>query len=402
MINKLLNIKEINVWAIFFAIIMSSKTWGFIPVIPDTVLYGILFIYVIILCIGTSFFDPVMIILLIYIPINLLITDPPNLFKPWFRYGLFVLMSVCITSLLQSSKNRKFRLDVFKATMWLCVILGTTSFACYFLGINFMKIDSSHHIALQAGSFSGLINHSMMMGPIAGCGAIFMGNKSYLTKKRLYLILCLTCVGAVFLSASRSAVISTIVGIFFMLKKVAKSSNIFLRIITYVILIATLTFPLWQNVTNFVVEKQINNMQAGSSFSSREDKWTNRIEEFKSSPILGIGYVSVNINTDDVNLQYGTIEPGSSWLAVLSMTGIIGTVIILAIVFNSFKAIYNKQADLLPTITGIMCLLLTHMTAEGYIFSANSYLFFLLWLTLACARDFRFYKKENRPRDLKI
>lgn len=382
--------KQYDPWSVFFAVLMSSKVWGFIPAIPEIITYGVLFIYVIKFFCKKSKFDPIIVVLLLYIPINLLMTDPPEIFKPWMRYGLFVLTSVCITSLLQSISMRSFRRDLFEVSLWLCGLLGSASFVCYFLGINFMQLNSIEFMNIEAGLFSGLINHSMMMGPIAGCGAVFMGSKAYATRKRIYLVLCLFCVGASLLSASRSAVMATIAGILYMLMRASKGSGHFLRIIMLVAVVGALTFPLWQGMTDFVVEKQTKNMQVGSSFSSRESKWNNRIAEFKNNPILGIGYVSVGLNTEDVDPQNGTVEPGSSWLAILSMTGIVGMVIMFIIFYSSFTAPCGCSDDLLPSILGVIVLMAAHMGAEGYIFSANSYLFFLIWLALACARDYKY------------
>lgn len=383
-------IKQHDRWAIFFALLMSAKVWGFIPPIPEFAIYGVLFLYFIRYGKDIRHYDLPLLLLILYIPLNLLMTSPPALFRPWMRYGLFLLMLVCISSLVQTEKARYFRRQLFEASMWLCAILGAGSFVCFFLGINFMQLYSTGTMHIEAGLFSGLINHSMMMGPIAGCGAVFMGNKAYESKNKVFIYLCIACVGAVMLSASRSAFMATFAGILFMLRKATNGSGRFVRILTSVVLVGALTFPLWQGVTDFVVEKQSRNLQSGGSFSSRETKWENRVDEFNSSPLFGIGYVSVGLNTDDVDPSVGTVEPGSSWLAILSMTGLLGFIIMSIVFYSAIKSIINKSDVLTPSIIGVIVLMACHMGAEGYIFSANSYLFFLIWLALGCATDYRY------------
>ena len=55
-------------------------------------------------------------------------------------------------------------------------------FFAKFLGINFMKTYTKDFV-FQVGRFGGLTTHSMLLGPIAGIGALYMAFIAYLSRK---------------------------------------------------------------------------------------------------------------------------------------------------------------------------------------------------------------------------
>lgn len=92
-------------------------------------------------------------------------------------------------------------------------------------------------------------------------------------------------------------------------------------------ILAVLTAGIWWPYTERIRSKMEGGKIAGSLTRSRDDLWDARMTEFKGFPIFGVGFATVKpdyAKTNKVNLETGTIEPGSSWLFLLSSMGITG------------------------------------------------------------------------------
>ena len=141
-----------------------------------------------------------------------------------------------------------------------------------------------------------------------------------------------------------------------------------------------------------------------SSFYSREIKFTARILEFKSSPIIGIGYNVINPQYDFVEESTGQIEPGSSWLAVASMTGVIGLFVFLGICSRGLKRAWRIKSPFVSSLLGgMLVFFFIHMIAEGYIFAPGSFLALLFWLIIAVVDGvFDIDKKTNGAYELPL
>ena len=94
---------------------------------------------------------------------------------------------------------------------------------------------------------------------------------------------------------------------------------------------------------------------------------------------------SVNVFAAELGMNGETIESGSSWLSVLSMTGIIGFLIIMRIYSKSVISAYKFGKD--PLLISILTLLSVNMFTEGYIFFGGSFLAFLFWITIGVCSD---------------
>ena len=253
------------------------------------------------------------------------------------------------------------------------------------LDYNYVYLDLT-----EAGIFGGLTTHSMVLGPISGVAIIFLIwrmtciNKGLL-KITISLLMCVACIAALFLSASRGALVATAASVLIViyLKSRHKWSNLMNAFLVSVLLFAVFS-PVIIPFTSGVIEKQQNNIQSGSTFFSREAKWNNRWEEFIDNPFFGVGFSAMDPkNTEDYFIDTGVNEPGSSWLAILSMTGIIGFITFFYLVFFTYKRLWkmagphNKDSIL---ILGVFSLFLIHLIIEGYIYAAGSYLCYLFWL----------------------
>lgn len=380
----------------WFACISLWQLMAFLPSIPSIVIYGVYISYALYVLFHSSdltFCKPLL-IFLIYVPIQLIIVDPDSSFHCWERFVLFCLLLICVSPLIINPQQADNRRTIFTIAMVLCTFLGVGSFFARFFGINYGTSSTLDNI-LQIGTFGGLTHHSMLLGPIAGIGCTFCCWMGYTRRIKIYWYLGVLCMIAVMFSASRSAFMGAIAAITILLYKLTGTKAQFVRIVTGTILLAIVTFPIWGSALDPVMQKYRYNVAEGSAYSSRENLWRARIIEFKDSPLLGVGFDAIDLNLSTTPDGYdkisGMVESGSSWLIILSMTGIIGAILLFPVLFGTYRMLWNDSSPQATMLLGLLTFFFVHMIAEGYIFYGGSMLAFLLWLTIGVSRDFLQY-----------
>lgn len=368
-------------------IVMSSIT-GFVK-LPNSVYFGALIIF------GITFFKSknihiglsAIIFFILACLMSLLLNVYPEYFRVWDRFLVYLLVLLLVSPIFINNVINELRLKLFISIIVLCILLSIASFFAYFLGINYFIVNEEV-LDIQAGWFSGFMNHSMVLGPVSAISAIvtfscFLSATSKKLKIFLFLAL-LCCYGSTLLAASRIALGGGTLGMIVVLANHYRDQFLrFIRTIGIVFLLSITTFPLWSNLTDFVVAKQNANIETGGTFSSRDTKLEARISEFNSSPLFGIGFCTINPTLDKVNIQSGQIEPGSSWLAIASMTGLLGFFTFIVVYIKAYyKALKFKNPLLSNIFCGLLSFYFIHMTVEGYIMAPGSFLTFMFWLLI--------------------
>lgn len=336
------------------------------------------------------------IVFLIACALSIFVGNPPAFFKPWLRLGLFTLVILAVFPVFSNPKLTRYRRTLLYYSIGICTFIGVTGVLCYLAGINYMAIlrDETRDID-TVGWFGGLAPHSMMLGPCGAIGTVTMAWLALRTSKPtfykiLFWVASFMSFLSTLLSASRSASIASIVGfalLLFIKNKGKIHKFIGIGIVLAGLLIAT--FPYYEKFAAPVLTKQQNNeLAGGSTFSSREDRWNHRLEEFESSPVFGIGFAS--LSTDAIG-EYvedtGGVEPGSSWLAILSMTGIVGGLSFILILFPTFfklyrEAIHSPSGSIPMLVASLIGVFAVTMCAEGYILAGGSFFCYFIWLLL--------------------
>lgn len=389
--------KECDKPTFFFSLAMVNQVIGFTPRIPSFIFYVIILLYSVYCFTKPHTICLPMMVFLIYIPIELLLSQPDRIFKSWERYVLLTLILMSNSPLFQGDINRLYRFRMINIILFMCAVLGIGSFIGRFIGINygFSYMYTDVHVV---GTFGGLTIHSMLLGPIAGLGSLYMTASWFKTKKRVYAFAAFLCLISVMLSESRASLVAAIAGNTMMLYKLSGTGSNFIKKCVFIILILSLTFPFWGTALDGIKEKNQMNLNNGSSFDSRASKWEARISEFKSSPIIGIGFASVDLATAEVMNEVsdsGIVETGSSWLCILSMTGIIGALLLIPIFLKSFISAWKSRTEYSSVIVGMLVLFYIHMLAEGYVLAGGSFLAFCLWLAVGCGYDCEYYNEKT-------
>lgn len=315
-------------------------------------------------------------------------------FKPWQRLVYFILLLLTVSPLVSSKQLDIFRIQAFEWCMNLCVFVGVASFFCYFLGINYMRTIINVNDSFS-GSFGGITPQSMLLGPVAGIAANWLLYKilkryfSQTTFSPLILLMLGTCLCSMLLSSSRGAFLATVMTALYVLFMFTKDHIRKAPKIIFVLLLCfTAASPLIGNFADGLQNKQQANMEKGGTLSSRQSLWNERIKEFKSSPIYGVGFSSQKeIRIDIRTLNTGAVEPGTSYGAVFAMTGLLGGIPFLMILASQILKKPSAAFGMHVISPAQVCLVFfgMHMMVEGYVFAAGSPLCALLWLSVGAA-----------------
>jgi len=250
------------------------------------------------------------------------------------------------------------------------------------------------------GNFAGLMNQSMVLGPVAAISGIYTFYLYLINTKlkRKYFFLTIAVISGlvVILAASRLAFAGFIGGMVFLFAKPFKY-----RVI-YAVLIISMGITVYSRIDDGA-EKTEQSIDKGlvskGTNNSRETLWADRIREFNSSPIFGVGFSAQDDYITDVDAGGGggRVEPGSGYLMILSMTGIFGLSLFLwyfYFLFNSrrfWKEIFKEETYKLS----IFAFFIVHFIGEGYIYSAGSMLASLFWLMVGVTFPYLNVKKRK-------
>lgn len=332
-------------------------------------------------------FNATYVLLILGAVASLAVNDVPAVFNAWQRLAFFILMSLPISPMISNDKFCANRMKALNFMLWLSAGIGIACLFCYFFDVNYMiNFFTGENSVNDAGWFGGITVHSMLMGPVSALGATFMTwystCKHFSSKRNKYIVYgaIFACMASAMLSASRGSTAAAIIGsaVVYILRN-GKSGSRMTSSLIGLLFVGMVAQPLMTPFTDMVKQKQSENIEAGSTFYSRETKWENRLDEFMSNPLIGIGFCTVGVETDDY-AQNGIVETGTSWLAVLSMLGLLGAISIWILVFKPMVRIYKRMNRTDVLFFGLFSVFLLHMATEGYIFAGGNFMFFYFWL----------------------
>ena len=134
---------------------------------------------------------------------------------------------------------------------------------------------------------------------------------------------------------------------------------------------------------------------------TRGELWEYRIAEFRSSPVLGIGFQQQRLYREDSNGEF--IEPGSGYLAIVAMTGTVGAIGFIGLLLRISLSLYTRNSSIpdryKDLLRGWTAFFAFHLVIEGYIFACGSLLCFLFWLTIGCSISLHHLGRRKQLRD---
>lgn len=324
--------------------------------------------------------------LLLTLPSLLAAEDAKTSTFRWFGWALLV-----VTAGPLFSDEIRLKLKLLSWTRKLLLICAVGSLILNLLGIRLAG----------RGVFFGLMGHTMLLAPVSALAAIDLFSTRREAKTRLHMILiaicCITCVGA----GSRGAVLGLAFGV--LMHVAHRKEGLYVVFLGAIALLAVSFIQLnrgegfKQNISGNVYAELANK----GTNNTRSHLWSARIEEYWSSPVIGVGFQEQRIFREETTEKF--LEPGSSYLATLSMTGTVGAIgfvllccAIYRSLFSAASAIPSGHRDLLR---GWMAFFCVHFVIEGYIFACGSLLCFLFWLTAGCSLSLHHQGRRARLRN---
>lgn len=392
--NFVKNINTVTIIALITALAVVNQAVSLQTFNLGNLYYGVLIFALLVTFFQSTIKRISMTMTILYIAciLSIILNDIPTVYQPWMRFIFFVFVTIVASPFIQSNFYDKFRVTLFKYIHILLILV-------IILSIPFI-ITGEQGIA----GFSGFTNQSMLLAPISAVTLItllYLLFKGEYNKIVIISLIIITFI-ALLLAASRVSLLGAIgATIYFFYRLYSNNKRKFATIAISIIALLTLSYPLWGSYMEGIEKKNRGsiNLKTGeiNYTASREILWQQRIREFKSSPLVGVGFgyaeyvTDINERTGRITYKKtdsGIVEPGSSWLGALSMTGLLGFTALLVLWFKSLKNCWRveKRDKLFGVYIGSTLIFwAVHMIAEGQIFAAGSSLFFMVWITFGAA-----------------
>lgn len=309
----------------------------------------------------------------------ILISSIANSVYDW-RIASFWLLIICVTPAISSEKLYILR----KAVMYMiCVFIPFVTILnlyAYSSGINYYLILNEGYNKLQ---FSGFMTEPLWLGCITGMSNVaitffFFNQKS--ERKSIFYCLFVLLILSVYLtivSGSRASLLSSVLGMGGIAFFYVENKKQFFKYFLAAVLFTVVLMPFFQSGSEVMSHKFETQTL---SENSRSLLWLQRLNEFYSSPIWGIGFATIHRWGRVIT---GTIETGSGWLTVLSQTGIVGASFFVVFFKRIKKNLYIiKSSNDLILFFGVFVFLTALSFFEGFIYTIGYVPCFMFWLIL--------------------
>ncbi|MDU1905729.1 MAG: O-antigen ligase family protein [Dysgonomonas sp.] len=312
--------------------------------------------------------------------LSIVLNDIDPFFSPWERFIGFCLLLIIVGPFDDSTYSANLKKEIMFYLQNMIIIFVLISFFIFILKIP---------IGFVRGSFNGLSSHSMTMSPMAVLAFLFcldrfmmkgITEKKY--KKYIYLILGLICLFVASLATSRGAMGGMLFAIVvYICFKYHKRNHVMFG---YILAFATLFTAIIVLNPGGMLDALYNKIENSSSniTSGRDKMWQDRIADFESSPIIGVGFLTMKeVKNSKIDFFEGTQESGSGWLMLLSSTGILGFISYLLLIIPPLIQIWRYFPNYGLSVA-VCAFFATHTIIEGYTLAFGSPLCALMWLNI--------------------
>lgn len=337
--------------------------------------------------------------------VSLIFNHPLINYMSSLRLCLFFAMLCLLSPLVESASLRLFRDYMWRYLMFLCQFVVIMSLVVYVITVVFG----------DRGRLLLIVAHPIMLSTLAAMVGVVMTWRFLSRENRVsrlsQLFDALSLVAAIIVmvwGGARGAIISFVVAeiyVFVTLSHRLRSGRWVL-----ISVVAAIVFAIFigGDVTYRVKKKFEIGKENNSIIFSRKQLWKSRIEEFMESPVIGIGFTNAtrysslvgNVRAVCINRPDRKEEPGSSWLCVLSNTGIVGFMLLVCWNAELLRVVRRRRrnGDINAVKFGALLLFfLVDGFFEGWVLYAGSFTFFLYWLLTSRIMDYRWPVCTDKP-----
>lgn len=302
----------------------------------------------------------------------------------WEKFLGFLMLMIIFGPLLKSPTSISFKLKLFNIFKGFILIFTLLSFLVFILGLKLDKTTGS--------GFSGIANDSMTLAPLAAISSLFCLEKLLNIERKLqfngvfYTLMLTASIVTTLLSASRGAIIAMCFSLLSFV--ILKNKQNIKGAIKYILIIITFLFLIIYFNPHSIMSNLTTKMKAREEIenvtSGRDKMWEDRINDFYSSPIFGVGFLQMRETSNSkIDFETGNTESGSGWLTLLASTGIIGTLIFIKMIIGPILFIWRRNIMQYSILVAIAVFFSIHTLIEGYTLSFGNPLSVFMWLNIA-------------------
>lgn len=299
-------------------------------------------------------------------------------FQAPLRFMAFTTLVVAFTPILSSIKKNIY---CYKFIVYSCILLVFVGFINYY-AYETGALDISEGLRVYAGTIG-----TNYLGMLCSMGIVYLASliMYYKSIRKKYILICsifliLGLIICLLLSSSRNSIVSVIISLIFM-SYIRFKGNIakIIGIISFLTFISVITFPLWQDYTLGISDKQEGQFE-NFDMKSRKSYWQDRLDEFKSSPIIGIGFANIS-NPTEFSKKTGIIETTTGWGALFSQLGIIGAFLFISLTIKNiiFLLSHKGACYIYCLLIGLLVFFTINSIGEGYITTVGCQFTIYFW-----------------------
>ena len=264
-------------------------------------------------------------------------------------------------------------------------------------GINLIRVDEYMLEMGRVAEFSGFASYAMWTGCSAALSAVFFTSIAFrkirkgVVARIFSYVMILVSLYITMISGSRSAFFLSLACIVLVIALQTEKIGKFLKVAFVLGITAIFFVPFLEDNSQAMMQKK-NGLEITVEETSRDALWAQRIAEFKSSPIFGIGFAAHGVGDAK---RVGRNESGGSYISVLAQAGIVGVIFIALIwgaVFMLPKKI-GKDPDVILLYSGFVFFCF-HSIVEGYMFQAGWYLCLIIWMIIGVMIEHKLYGRQ--------
>ena len=291
----------------------------------------------------------------------------------------------------------QYKLNLLKCFYWGFAGVTLLNFYAKLIGYNYIGQFQDIYSMNRQFEFSGFGRFAMWTSCAAAISTMVFTSYAFRnrTSSKIYNIICfamiLVSLYVVMISASRAAFVLAIACSLLIVKMQTNSGGKLLRNLIILGVAGYFFAPVLEDNAEAMLRKR-NGFQITTKNTSRDQLWGERMEEFSSSPIWGIGFAAHGVGK---NKQVGRFESGGSYISVLAQSGLVGIILVLMIWYaaSCFPQNIPRDPNIILTY-GAFVFMSLHCIIEGYMFQAGWYLCFIVWLVVGVMIETKAFKNE--------
>lgn len=291
-----------------------------------------------------------------------------------------------------------YKVKLMKNIYWGFGLVTLANFYAKLAGIN-MKEGAAWMEAHRGFSeFSGFATHSMWTSCAAAISATFFVSLAF-RKTDMSKGQKIVCYGMILISlyitmisASRAAFFLALACSALIIWMQTEKFTTLMRNVLIVGFTALFFAPFLMDNSAAMLNKK-NALKVTTKNTSRDELWTERMAEFHSSPVIGIGFAAHGVGR---HKTVGRNESGGGFISVLAQTGIIG-ILFIALIWAAATTTPRRigHDPNMILIYSSFVFFSIHNILEGYMFQAGWYLCLVIWLIIGIMIEHKTLPEEE-------